>query len=223
MDYRSLFQRVQSHLEGLQVKNSYSPGRHVIACWDIWAAEDTMMRPLPDDLKQFYLAVGDGLCFRWEAESAEKYPPFANLQIPSLSFLASQYLEWRESVLYSPDETEEYSFPYTKNPELAKRTAARMWHWLPVLVEGNGDQICIDLSTPSCPVIFDRHDWMDGGSGDNGYLLAESWSFFLTRWAGVCFQFPKSLWWYSVLKPGGGVYWEGEDFRSPFIIRDLVG
>jgi cell wall assembly regulator SMI1 len=222
MDYRSLFQRVQSHLESLQVKYSFYTGRSVIERWDIWAVQDTLKRPLPDDLRRFYLEVGNGLEFRWNAQSEEDHSPFANLQIPSLAELACRYLEWQESSLYTPEKAEEYGFPYTKNPELAKRTAARMWDWLPVLQEGNGDQICIDLSISSNPVLFDQLDWMDGGTGDNGYFLAESWSAFLTRWASVCFQFPKSLWWKTVLKPESGVCWEGDEFRAPFRISDLA-
>jgi cell wall assembly regulator SMI1 len=218
MDYRVLFQRVRAHLESLQVKYRYSAGRPVIECWDIWDVQDTLKRSLPHDLRQFYLAVGDGLSFRWEAESGEEYPPFANFQIPSLSCLAAQYFDWRELALYSPEKAEEYGFPHTKDPELAKRTAARMWHWLPIIEEGNGDELCIDLSLPSGPVIYHQHDWMDGGTGENGYLLAESWSAFLTRWGSVCFQFPKSLWWKSTLAPGGGVAWAGEQFRPPFRI-----
>ncbi len=50
--------------------------------------------------------------------------------------------------LYSPKAAEKYGFPYTKDPALAKITAARMWHWLPVIEEGNGDLICIDMSKP---------------------------------------------------------------------------
>jgi SMI1 / KNR4 family (SUKH-1) len=221
MDYLQLFQRAQAHLKGLQVESSFYPGGHVID-WDLWAAKDTMKRPLPEDLRQFYLEVGNGLSFNWKAESAKQYPPFANVEVPSLWSLGRGYLEYQDGECYSPEKAEEYGFPYTKDRQLAKRTAARMWHWLPVFAEGNGDKICLDLSLPSCPVIFHKHDWHDGGSGDNGHLLAENWKAFLTRWASVCFQCPKSLWWVSAFKPGGGVSWEGEQFRASFRIEGLA-
>ena len=125
-------------------------------------------------------------------------------------------------VLYSPERAEEYGFPYTKDPILAKRTAARMWNWLPVIEEGNGDSICLDLDAPSCPVVFDKHDWMDGGSGDNGHPLAPNWRAFLLGWGSVCFQVPDGLYWPWCFRPGGGVAWDSESFRSPFRIADLA-
>jgi hypothetical protein len=136
--------------------------------------------------------------------------------------MARHYVEWRQYALYAPEKAEQYGFPYTENPELAKRTAARMWDWLPVIAEGNGDLICVDLGVPSHPVIFHQHDWMDGGTGDNGHLLADNWGEFLAKWATVCFQFPKSLWWPSAFKPGGGIAWEGEQFRDPFRIASFA-
>ncbi len=48
--------------------------------------------------------------------------------------------------LYDSEAAERYGFPYTKSPTLAKQTAARQWHWLPVIDDGNGDLICVDLS-----------------------------------------------------------------------------
>src|SRR5690606_16890339 len=132
---------------------------------------------------------------------------FANFEVPDLEYLASMYTGWRDFALYSPEKAENYGFPYTDDPALAKRTAARMWHWLPVIEMWNGDLFCLDLGEPSCPVIFNQHDWMDGGTGDNGRLMAENFRAFLVGWGSVCFQFPKPIYWPDCLLPSGGVAW----------------
>jgi hypothetical protein len=97
-----------------------------------------------------------------------------------------------------------------------------MWHWLPVIEVENADLICQDLSDPCCPVIFNQHDWLDGGSGDNGHPLAPNWRAFLQAWGSVCFQFPRSLWWPACFRPGSGVVWDGEQFREPFRIGGMA-
>lgn len=221
MDYKRLFEQVRTRLDSLGVNYSFYAARPVLECWDIWGAQYDMKRMLPKELCKFYLDMGDGLSFRWESEPENGALVFANLQMPSLESLVRQYFDWRNCVCYSPENAAEYGFPHTANPQLAIRTAARMWDWLPILYQGNGDQICIDLSEQSCPVIFHKHDWMDGGSGENGFLLAENWNAFVTGWAGVCFQWPKSLFWDSELIPAKGVNWEGAEFLAPFRISDL--
>jgi len=221
MDCGKLFDTVQRHL-----------GRHGVACEVVAGkrvtdkaltkAESKMKVRLPAELREFYQTVGDGFVFGWEADPDDLKKPFAGFVVPTLSDLASMYVGWRKMALYSPEDAEKYGFLHTQDSALAKRTAARMWHWLPLIEEGNGDQICQDLSDPSCPVIFNQHDWLDGGSGDNGHLLAPTWRGFLTAWGSVCFQFPKDLYWPACFLPGGGVAWAGEQFREPFRISGLA-
>lgn len=221
MDYSDLFGTVRRHLEPHGVICEVEAGKKVTQ--KAFAKAETKMKVLlPVELREFYFAVGDGLSFRWQADPEDLKEPFANLEVPSLTHLASMYVGWRQMALYSPEEAEKYGFPYTEDPELAKRTAAKMWHWLPVIEEGNGDLICQDLSDPACPVIFHEHDWLDGGSGDSGHFLGASWLAFLTAWGSVCFQFPRSLWWPSTFRTGGGVDWHGEQFCETFRIEGLA-
>jgi cell wall assembly regulator SMI1 len=221
MDYKSLFGSVRGHLQRLGVACEVRAGK--AATEKAFAkAEGKINVQLPADLREFYQAVGDGFSLRWQADADDHKAPFANFQVPTLKYLASMYEGWRGMALYSPPEAEKYGFPYTKDPTLAKQTAARMWHWLPVIEEDNGDLICQDLSNPTCPVIFNQHDWLDGGTGDNGHLLAQSWRAFLTDWGSVCFQLPESLYWPSCFRAGGGVAWDGEQFRAPYRIEGLA-
>ncbi len=222
MSCADLFGRVRARLDELGVQATFGTGRPVIECWDVWEVQDTIGRSIPDTLRLFYLEMGDGLTFRWQAPGEDENGPFAKLEIPSLRSLGWAYHAWRDVVLYTPEKAESYGFPHTEDPALAKRTAGRMWDWIPVLAEGNGDTICIDLGSPSAPVIFHKHDWLDGGTGDNGFLMAESWGAFLSGWAGVCFQRPRSMFWASALGPSG-VEWGGEQFREPFRLPPVPG
>jgi len=97
-----------------------------------------------------------------------------------------------------------------------------MWHWLPVIEEGNGDLICQDLNAPGCPVIFNQHDWLDGGTGNNGHVMASNWWKFLAGWGSVCFQLPQSMYWPSSFRAVGGIAWKGKQFRSPYRIAGLA-
>ena len=177
------------------------------------AAEARMGIRLPHDLREFYQEVGNGFAMYWQSKEAQNW---GGLSAPPLKELAGLHREWNEISVYTPEAAEKYGFPYTKDPALAKRTAARMRHWLPLNGEGNGDVICIDLGTPDGEVIFHAHDWMDGGTGDNGLVLATNWREFVAGWASVCFQQPKDLYWPASFLSGGGVDWSGSRFRDPF-------
>ncbi len=214
MNYRALFSAVQKHAESNDAQCTLEFGGHVTPA-QILAAENRMNVSLPDDLKLFYFQTGNGLSLRWKTKKNDG--PFANLEFPALEALTNLYHEER-GALYSKERAEEYGFPYTDDPELAKQTAARMWHWLPLLSEGNGDTICLDLSQAGNPVLFNAHDWLDGGTGNNGHRLAKNLSEFLLNWGSNCFQFPENLFWQDCFADESGVNWASKEFRHPFKI-----
>jgi hypothetical protein len=59
---------------------------------------------------------------------------------------------------------------------------------------------------------------MDGGTGENGWIMAPNFAEFFREWAAVCFQNPKSLWWKSAIGPEG-VDWRGEQFNQELRLR----
>lgn len=221
MDFNKILDAVSRHLRQRGVTPLIVPQR-LASKREIAKAEAKMKLCLPAELAQFYQTVGNGYALFWQPTSQGEETKFGSFQVPSLNDLASGCLSWRKLVLYSPEAAEKYGFPHTKDPALAKRTAARMWHWLPVIAEENGDAISHDLSDQTCPVVFDEHDWLDGGSGENGHVLAANWYEFVKGWGSVCFQMPKCFWWPSCFRAGGGVDWDGEEFDDTFHVANLV-
>jgi cell wall assembly regulator SMI1 len=215
MHFRKFLDRVRHHVE-----------KQGVECSDICprpASEKALRETetklgirIPAELREFYRTIGNGYSMNWQADEHDAKQPFGGLQVYSLSELAGTYTGWRGLALYTPERAEKYGFPYTKDPELAKRTAARQWHWLPIIDHANGDLICVDLSVAEGPVIFHSHDWLDGGTGDDGHVLATSWKAFVAGWGSVCFQEPNTCYWPPCFVPGGGVDWTHPFFRSPF-------
>jgi cell wall assembly regulator SMI1 len=221
MDYRELLDAVRRHVEQQGVGCAISGGKPASEK-AVAATEGKLKVRLPAELQEFYRTVADGYAMFWQADENDAKQPFGGLEVPKLSALAEMYSAWRGMALYTPEQSDKYGFPYTKDPALAKRAAARQWHWLPVIEEGNGDLICVDLSAPGGSVVFHKHDWLDGGSGDDGHPLAPSWRAFLANWGSVCFQLPDGLYWPSCFRQGGGVVWDSEMFRSPFRFAGLA-
>jgi len=221
VDYRGILDAVRRHVERQKVDCAVTSGNPASEK-AVAATEAKLKVRLPAELREFYRTVADGYAMFWQVDPNDAKQAFGCLQVPKLSSLAEMYSGWRGMALYNPEQAEKYGFPYTKDPALAKRTASRQWHWLPVIKEGNGDLICLDLSVSGGPVIFHKHDWLDGGTGNDGHPLASSWRAFLAGWGSVCFQFPDGLYWPPCFKPGGGVAWDSEQFRSPFRVVSLA-
>jgi hypothetical protein len=213
MAYLELFERAADHVRRQRVKVTFERGKPLSAA----AIERVIARaviPIPPSMAGFYAEVGDGLVFAWEAKG--KRAPHANHEVPPLAELTPKSLD---DIRWRTEWNDDYDFRFTKDPALAKRTAMRMRRWLPFHHEGNGDRFCLDTAADPAPVVFDRHDWYDGGTGDNGPVMGRSLLDFYTGWSAVCFQSPESLYWPRVLRPSiGGVDWNSPEFRDPFRI-----
>ena len=216
MAYLELFTRVAAHVRRQGVKVTLKRGEPLTMS-AINRARAEALIPIPKLMAEFYAEIGDGIEFAWSAKGDQS--PFANHEFPKLAdcvFRSFDNLSWRT------EWQDDYDFRYTKHPALAKQTALKMRNWMPFHGEGNGDRFCLDTASQPAPVVFDRHDWYDGGTGENGPRLADSLLQFYTDWAQVCFQFPRSLWWPSVLKEDSpGVDWSSTEFREPFRLPDM--
>lgn len=211
MAYLELFQHVADHVRRQGVKVTFKRGK-ALSDTVIRGAQSRALIPIPPSMAEFYAEVGDGMTFAWTAKGDDA--PFANHEFPKL---ADRTLESLSKLSWRTEWQDDYDFRHTKDPKLAKQTALKMRRWMPFHSEANGDSFCLDTAIEPAPVVFDQHDWYDGGSGENGHLLGRSLLEFYTDWSQVCFQFPRSVWWPTVFnKSGGGVNWRSPEFREPF-------
>jgi hypothetical protein len=211
MAYLELIERVAEHVQRQGVKVRFERGKPLAAS-AIERARAEAFIPIPPSLIDFYAEIGDGMEFAWSSKGNDRL--FANHEIPKIEECAPQSFD---NVSWLPEWKDDYEFPYVKDPALAKTTALKMRKWLPFWDTGNGDSFCLDTSLAPSPVLFNQHDWLDGGSGKNGHQVADSLFEFYSQWAEVCFQFPRSLWWPDVLsKNGTGIDWGSVEFQEPF-------
>lgn len=207
MAYLELFRCVRRYVRELGAETTFRRGPSLTVD-HVERVCGTSAIPVPNSVADLYLECGDGVYFSWEhgdASAAVSLPPLSDLAVPSLDKV-NWRIEWSDT----------YDFRYTRDPTLAKQTAMRMRQWLPIFEEGNGDSMCVDTASDPAPVVFNRHDWFDGGTGENGHVLGDSLLGFLTAWSSVCFQGPGGHWWPSVFRQTGGIDWSNAEFRDPF-------
>lgn len=208
MSYVGLFLRVADYVRAIGLEPEFERNPPITK----QRMEELRKRasiPLPESLLALYQEIGDGMRFHWS--SGEEEGPFANIEFEPLEDLMSEHESARS---YSVEWDDSYQYPFVDDSILAKQTALKMRNWFAFHAEGNGDMFCLDTADPSCPVVFDQHDWMDGGTGDNGAVMAASLRQFMEEWSQVCFQMPTSLWWGSVLRDGR-VDWNSDEFPQP--------
>ena len=216
--YRQLIEHAKSHLDSLGVAYRKRVGWPLLP-WSIRVVERKLGFKLPRELSDFYREIGNGFRFAWATgDESDSHLKIGGIHVPSLNLMLRNWRSRRKYFLYDANAADKYGFPYTDDPDLAKRTAARMWNWLPVIHDDNGDEFSIDIANESRPVIFDKHDWLDGGTGENGFPVASNWRSFFTNWATQCFQHPKSQYWPSVLGEDG-IEWDSHEFDQRYIVK----
>lgn len=178
----------------------------------IRAARRACPLAIPEELVDVYREIGDGLSVRWIEH--EDRGPLGMVDLLPLQLIAD-YCAGRRKFAREWDDG--YGFRFTKDPQLARRTALRMRSWLQVHAEGNGDRFCLDVGEAGASVVYDQHDWFDAGSGDNGHVIARSLRELLLEWARRCFQRPRDLWWARVVGPDG-IDWSSREFDPRFVI-----
>ncbi len=206
--------RVAAHLATVGINlqcelNSKATARHVDA------AQKRLGISLPVSYVEFITQFSNGIKLSWDADAG----PFASFEMATLESSIDGALGMREWRFYDDEAARKYGFPYVDDSELAFETNRLMRNWIPIHAEGNGDYFSINLNPDGVGnVIFDQHDWLDGGTGYNGHLMAPDLPTFIESWAAVCFCHPRSLWWKSVIGEDG-VNWNSDEFDSRFRVN----
>jgi len=170
--------------------------------------------PVPDGLRWFYTRYSDGLNLWFAARGSldGEGPEFA----PFSAIADDDGIRERVETWWTPEMMGE-SFP--GHTEEADALCRRMMHWIPILDEGNGDQLCVDASVPEGPIVSHQHDWTVGRERpDNGFVVAAGILELLEDWSRVCFSNPRSLGW-KAFKEAGRLEWTGEYFEDRFVVR----
>jgi len=208
---QKILDRVSKHLASVGVSFHAELNPPTTAS-DIESAQERIGFLLPPDYVDFVTGFANGLSISWSLDDG----PFAAFELAPLESSVSSALGMRDWRFYDDDAAREYGFPYTADPELALVTNRLMHNWIPLHAEGNGDNFALNLNPDGYGnVVFDHHSWLDGGTGENGFLMGATLTSFLESWATVCFAQPKSLWWKSVLTDSG-VDWASSEFDDRF-------
>ncbi|MBX3416052.1 MAG: SMI1/KNR4 family protein [Pirellulaceae bacterium] len=183
---------------------------------DVREAENRLGLALPESYVDFVMSFADGFVVSWFIEDG----PFGFAEMTTMSSSIDGILGMREWRIFDDDSARKYGFPYVDDSELALVTNKLMRNWIPFHAEANGDYFSIDLnSNGSGRVIFDKHDWLDGGTGHNGFLMADNLFSFFNSWGNICFSQPKTLWWPSVIVEDR-VDWLSDEFDDEFRLKD---
>ena len=105
--------------------------------------------------------------------------------------------------------------------DIALRMRRRMTGWLPLIEEGNGDYLCVDLEQGGRVVMY-CHDWADstgikpdGTMRGCGVVVASDLLEFFEGWSRVCFSTPKRFWTGVAIR--GGLSWDEGTFEPEYV------
>lgn len=204
--------RVANHLAELGI-NLHCTLNPKATTKDVDAAQQRLGIGLPDSYIDFITQFANGMSLSWTTDDDGSFAAFEMTSIESSIDGALGMRDWR---FYDDDEARDYGFPFVDDSELAMTTNRLMHNWIPFHAEGNGDNFSINLNPDGFGnVIFDQHDWLDGGTGQNGYLMSPDLPTFFESWSNVCFSQPTSLCWKSVIDVGGAK-WDSLEFDDRF-------
>lgn len=210
---RETLENVAAHLSDLgielQCKLNPKTTTHFIG-----TVEKRVGFALPESYVEFVTTFANGLELFWQ--SSDDDGRFGRFEMSTLKSSVEATIGMRDWRFFDDDAADEYGFPYVDDSELAVITNRLMRNWIPIHSEGNGDHVSINLNPDGfgC-VIFDQHDWLDGGTGQNGFVMSKDLPSFFASWGKLCFCQPSSFCWKSVIGENG-VDWTSDEFDIRF-------
>jgi hypothetical protein len=158
---------------------------------DIQAVDQRTDRPMPAELRTFYLEMGDSF------EFVPSDIPDSPLDGWEPNWL-SDYATWNKgfSTAIEEEVSRELASSHPRvEPEVLRQEAERRKKWIPFYgFVGGGDVLCLDAAGKV--QFYQAMDWTALPDFCHGFVLADSFTDFLVRWSK-----------YSFVAPGGGCGW----------------
>ena len=167
-------------------------------------------------IKSFYTENCNGFYLHWETN---KY--CGHLEFDSIQDIKEGYEEFQEYVEFIINDAYENCI----NPQYrdqANQLLKRMKNWTPLIYEGNGDSIILDLKTGE--VLYNYHDWYDGFgtlTKTNGMFISNSIIDFLTQWGNYCFIEP-TIFMDDQIREHKKVIFNDQHFNNEFKIENKL-
>ncbi|QDU58842.1 SMI1/KNR4 family protein [Aeoliella mucimassa] len=196
MNSNQLLQHAIAHLESLGIEVEFTQAA-AIELAEIKAFEAELGFRLPADLAEFYTSCSNGFTMAWEDTPQGVW---GNAYLPELQELRLLRQRWC---------TDQLGFTHYHQVSFEQCNAPNLYHWLPLIEEENGDQICVDCQHQT--VTYWSHE-----SGDDLVTLEASFTIWLDQRARHCFQIPPDLYWPSIAN-GRGVDWSSDEFDSKYV------
>ena len=206
-----ILDRVANHLAGIDIDLKFQLNSKATSN-DIVSAENKLRVVLPDSYIQFVTRFANGMQLSWGADDGSS----TTIEIASLESSTNGLLSMRDWRFYDDQDARNYGFPHVDDPERALVINRLMHNWIPFYAAGNGDNFSINLNRNGFGnVVFDRHDWLDGGPGHNGIQISSDLPTFFESWSNICFAQPAKSCWASVIDESG-VDWKSSVFDDRF-------
>ncbi|HWQ92289.1 MAG TPA: SMI1/KNR4 family protein [Clostridia bacterium] len=175
---------------------------------DLNASDKETDFPMPPELRQFYLELGDGFGFLPNGEEDFKLVGWEHMHL-------ADHRIWNKGFGAAIEEEamREIGKPSTPDPELLKHEMARRKQWMPFYgFVGGGDVLCLDLNTSPPAVRFHEAQLWVALPQRWDLVLASSLTAFVRQWSRFQFLSPAGGWTSFCRERSGRFDWAPEHF-----------
>lgn len=224
MSFQKHIEIATNHLRGIGIEPEIRRGRPVTN-QDLDEAEEEMGIPLPDELRQYLIEMGDGFQWGYSVKSiiGNDGPEFFWWYIDCVEDIVSDYLSMREEMERNASGESD-----SCNTDACREESRRRMSWVPVSgVGGGGYTLCVDANEGGGEIRY--HDIRMGDGHFPSIRLALSIDDWMAKWSRFCFSEPL---WDGTDKHGdlvsycwekeGTFDWDASKFRAEFHIEKIA-
>lgn len=184
MSFKKYFYAAHDHLKAIGLAPEIRSGQRLLV-QDVKDLESELGRPLPQELTEYFLELGDGFAFLC---GHPKRMLVAYWGIPPLAEMLSCWSCIHDEAVSVSKGENDYVHDGT---EECRREASKRLHWLPI-ENLSGTYICIDMACHPSPIRYHNKYWAvgTGASEGNSMILAPSLRDYIRMWSRFCFSEP---------------------------------